>query len=90
MGIAMIADPAVTNNVPQNSGRMPKCCGFKSGDHFVPVRNSHTETSRKNCSDSIKSTSTMPTVVMIEIVGTPQQKHVQNHLDRRAESRTAR
>ena len=37
-----------------------------SGDHFVPVRNSTIETSRKNCAASTTSTTTMPTVVRIE------------------------
>lgn len=42
---------------------MPNCWSEYSGDHWVPVRNSTSGTTRKNAKDSVRSTATIPTIV---------------------------
>src|SRR5215211_7796127 len=63
-GSATLMAIRVAISVPYTSGRTPKSpCG---GAHFVEVRNSPGETSRKNREASSKSTMTIPNVVKID------------------------
>src|SRR5215211_515705 len=63
-GSATLMAIRVAISVPYTSGKTPKSpCG---GAHFVEVRNSTGETSRKNRDVSSKSTITIPNVVKIE------------------------
>src|SRR5262245_3178790 len=55
-----------TSVVPATSGRTPKRGTAKSGVHSVPVRNSTIDTSRRNDTVSIVSTTMMPIVVPID------------------------
>ncbi len=70
IGIAIKDEPAAMSSVPLMSGRMPNACGISAGDQRVPVRNSTGETSPKNPSDWLRSTTTIPTVVSTDM--TPQ------------------
>src|SRR5215216_5726256 len=63
-GSATLMAIRVAISVPYTSGRTPKSpCG---GAHFVEVRNSTGETSKKNREVSSKSTITIPNVVKID------------------------
>src|SRR5260370_11215475 len=59
------ATPVVTI-VPATSGRMPWCAGSNDGVHEVSVRNSHSETTRKNATDSTRRVNTIPVVTATE------------------------
>ena len=58
----------VTTSVPATSGSTPNCGLAKSGDHFVPVKNSPKLTSWKNSTVGGISETTMPTVVTTESI----------------------
>jgi len=55
------------SNVPESSGRIPKCFSVNRGVHWVSVKKSTMETSLKNCTASIESTIIIPTVTKIVI-----------------------
>src|SRR5262245_46394315 len=54
-------------NVALARTMMPKCLSAKSGVHWVSVRKSHSDTSRKNAKVSKIRTAMMPIVVRMEI-----------------------
>src|SRR5688500_5010815 len=64
-GSATNAAPAAISTEPVSSGRTPKCFSVKSGVQRVSVKNSTSETCRKNAADSYSKTATIPSVVRI-------------------------
>src|SRR3990170_5074515 len=66
-GKATSADQNEITSVPTTSGWTPKWAGSKSGAHVVPLKNSQTDTSRKNSRAGRKSERTIPIVVRTEI-----------------------
>lgn len=57
----------VVRNVPDNRGKMPKCCCENKGVHCVSVKKSTIETSLKKLKDSDSSTHIIPSVVKMVI-----------------------
>jgi hypothetical protein len=65
-GSATMAAKNATSSEPVSNGSTPKFWSMNIGVHCRAVRNSMTETCRKNADDSNTSTATIPTVVRID------------------------
>ena len=67
MGSATAIAINEVSNVPESSGKIPKCFSVNNGVHYVSVKKSTIDTYLKNWTASIESTNIIPTVIAIVI-----------------------